>query len=190
MRTCVICKQLKPLDQMETAREGKHGRGSRCKACNLIRRKKMRQRCKEKWSSANPYKEHDTGNKRCCKCKKQLDIEAFSLCTQNTDGLQNTCKKCQVIHWQESNYGISLKPEDVCAICGNKNGQGHERLGIDHCHNTGKTRGVLCARCNFGIANFLDNPKLLQNAIEYLVKSSCRTPAPARASKGFALGGP
>lgn len=39
---------------------------------------------------------------------------------------------------------------------------------IDHCHNTMKIRGVLCASCNHGIARFQDDPALLRAAADYL----------------------
>lgn len=39
---------------------------------------------------------------------------------------------------------------------------------IDHCHATGKVRGILCRNCNVGIGYFNDNIESLRNAIEYL----------------------
>lgn len=62
----------------------------------------------------------------------------------------------------------------VCAICkgretsiANQNNK-VRRLTVDHCHSTGKIRGLLCSRCNRGLGFFRDNPKNLQNAIKYL----------------------
>ena len=46
---------------------------------------------------------------------------------------------------------------------------------IDHCHSTGKVRGVICADCNHGLGNFKDNPKFLANAISYLHASKEET---------------
>ena len=51
----------------------------------------------------------------------------------------------------------------ICAICGIT-----ERLHIDHCHNSGDVRGLLCSNCNLGIGNLKDNIKILKNAILYL----------------------
>ena len=39
---------------------------------------------------------------------------------------------------------------------------------IDHCHSTGKFRGLLCKQCNWGIGNLKDNIEILKNAIRYL----------------------
>lgn len=55
-----------------------------------------------------------------------------------------------------------------CQICGTNKGQ--RRLAVDHCHNTGKVRGLLCGLCNTSLGGFSDNKELLQKAIAYLEK--------------------
>lgn len=81
-----------------------------------------------------------------------------------------------------SKYGMSLEDYDVmldkqngvCAICFNPETQKSNKRGkvdslrVDHCHSTGKVRGLLCSKCNFGIAQLDDSIDLLQNAIKYL----------------------
>lgn len=60
-----------------------------------------------------------------------------------------------------------LKRQDSkCAICGNH--QQYRQLSIDHCHKTGKVRGLLCTSCNRGIGYFYDSPYRLKNAAKYL----------------------
>ena len=53
---------------------------------------------------------------------------------------------------------------DCCKICGLKSAW----LNIDHCHKSGKVRGLLCHNCNVGLGNFKDNTTFMQNAIHYL----------------------
>lgn len=83
----------------------------------------------------------------------------------------------------KKNYGITkerylemwVAQDKKCAICGSehsairKTGTIHN-LCVDHCHKTGKVRGLLCVKCNAGIGNFKDNPQSLIAAAEYVKK--------------------
>lgn len=53
-----------------------------------------------------------------------------------------------------------------CAICRIK--QSDQHFDIDHCHITGKVRGLLCRSCNMGLGYFKDSPSLLNQAADYL----------------------
>lgn len=77
-------------------------------------------------------------------------------------------------------YGLSLseyeamlvRQNGVCAICRKperetRNGKTVE-LCIDHDHETGRVRGLLCRRCNAGQGNFNDDPALLRAAADYI----------------------
>jgi hypothetical protein len=75
----------------------------------------------------------------------------------------------------ENVYGISLADYDVmlarqrglCAICK----QSGQTLCVDHCHATGKVRGLLCSKCNSALGFCDDDPKRLWAAIAYLLAS-------------------
>lgn len=59
----------------------------------------------------------------------------------------------------------------TCKICKRDPGVGKDGrllLQVDHCHKTGKVRGILCPSCNSGLAKFKENPALLAEAIRYL----------------------
>lgn len=59
-----------------------------------------------------------------------------------------------------------------CAICRRlPSGKGRNAiLHIDHCHRSGKVRGLLCFNCNTGLGNLGDSKRLLVRAIKYLEK--------------------
>ena len=81
-------------------------------------------------------------------------------------------------------YGITFKQynemlekqNNVCAICGNPETSVIRgkviRLAVDHDHDTGRVRGLLCSNCNIGIGNFKHDDNLLQKAIEYVRMTS------------------
>jgi len=78
------------------------------------------------------------------------------------------------------NFGLSLEEYDrmlqaqanACAICGSTEAGGRGgRAGsfhVDHCHATGRVRGLLCHSCNTGIGHLRDSIPLLQRAVVYL----------------------
>jgi hypothetical protein len=82
-----------------------------------------------------------------------------------------------------NSYGISeevyeqerIKQNYKCLLCGaGEKDQHHGRLYVDHCHVTGKYRGLLCNLCNTGLGAFKDNTEVIQKAIEYLNETSLR----------------
>ena len=76
---------------------------------------------------------------------------------------------------QEQNY--------VCAICGAAEADSkRKKFCVDHCHDTGVVRGLLCFGCNTMLGNAQDDPEILQNAIDYLKKFP-KTVAPVVESK-------
>lgn len=62
----------------------------------------------------------------------------------------------------------------ACAICRrpfaveNQPGMHADNCVVDHCHRTGKVRGLLCPHCNLGLGHFFDSPALLEAAQHYL----------------------
>lgn len=68
-------------------------------------------------------------------------------------------------------YGIDMndyrnmiiKQDGLCKICNDTVG-----LNIDHCHETGKVRGLLCMTCNLMLGYARDNKQLLESGIKYL----------------------
>lgn len=75
----------------------------------------------------------------------------------------------------ESQFQVMLAEHGgVCAIC-KQPPKRNRRLGIDHCHTTGRVRGLLCDPCNLGIGNLKDSPDLLEKSAAYIRQHSART---------------
>jgi len=69
-------------------------------------------------------------------------------------------------------YNNLLELQDhSCKICLNHESTFTKKLAVDHCHSTGKIRGLLCDNCNRSIGMLKDSIEILQNAINYLKKS-------------------
>lgn len=77
-------------------------------------------------------------------------------------------------------YGITLQDYNElleaqgggCGICGVLVDRVGRMLAVDHNHNTGKVRGILCSDCNTALGLLKDSPELLSKAITYLVKQN------------------
>lgn len=132
----------------------------------------------------------------CKKCKDYFPEDHFNKFRYNINrGIPYTCKlnkskggkyesknKYEIDSYEYSRdmalrrmYGTSLEEfntllnnqNNCCKICTKKYING-EKFVIDHCHSSGKIRGILCNECNAAIGRLSDNPKLLKVAKEYL----------------------
>lgn len=124
--------------------------------------------------------------KWCGRCKENLPTSHFAKNKVKKDGLQERCRKCRSKHYKSTGYvevsrdnrikrkyGIRLKDYETmfveqggaCKICKANDVD----LVIDHCHESGVVRGLLCNNCNWGLGNFKDNVDFLQAAKEYLI---------------------
>jgi len=129
-------------------------------------------------------------NKLCNMCKQEKAFEFFSVDSRSKTGYQTRCKECQKAVKKEmsayyrdrhlmSKYGITHsdytemleKQEGKCAICGIEEKYcENQRLAVDHNHETGQVRALLCKKCNQAIGLLQDNASFAWNAYRYLEK--------------------
>mgnify|MGYP001036879075 CR=1 FL=1 len=135
--------------------------------------------------------------KICSKCEEVKHIDDFYKDCTTKDGLAYQCKSCakakDKAHRQTDGYkkklrqkrwaeqGINITYEQYeqlleeqngqCAICGTDENQFNKGMCVDHCHETGQIRGLLCTECNLGIGYLKDEAELLMKAAEYLTGS-------------------
>lgn len=98
--------------------------------------------------------------------------------TRKDTGLKRSeCKEClkmratfRATGWTQAAYERAfLKQQGRCAICHSTlNSSRYTKLAGDHCHTSGKLRGLLCTNCNTGLGLFKDSPERLESAIQYL----------------------
>ncbi len=74
-------------------------------------------------------------------------------------------------------YGITIAQYDemlrlqggVCALCRVPGRMGkYDKLDVDHCHETGRVRGLLCITCNHALGVLGDSAERLERAVAYL----------------------
>lgn len=112
---------------------------------------------KAKIAAANRGRVHEAKFDRTCPCGT-----IFSTAAHNARFCSLECKRAA------SGHGIRHSPEfrifpQRCAICA-----ATEELVGDHCHTTGRPRGILCRNCNLAIGNMADDPARLRAAATYL----------------------
>lgn len=133
--------------------------------------------------------------RKCRTCKAEKPTSEFHK-GNSPEGLQYDCKPCNNARsskWQRENrdktrpiqrrsnmkrrYGITEQQYDemlaaqdgVCYLCGKgPETQRWGRLALDHCHETGVVRKLLCHHCNAALGNFGDSVEMLEKAIDYL----------------------
>lgn len=117
----------------------------------------------------------------CSRCQesKPANTEFFPPHNKKLNGLDSWCRVCRSSYRSGINRGkfrnvisdealLKLKTEITqCVICGSE-----EKLVVDHDHNSGEIRGLLCNHCNRGLGHFRDDPMLLEFAAQYLYASN------------------
>lgn len=113
-------------------------------------------------------------------------LEAFSKNRAHRDGISNHCKLCKNAYYathqeQVRNaqyrrlYGIELEEYgDLlehqggnCAVCGAEPGP-RRKLDIDHDHQTGAVRGLLCLHCNLALGHLRESAALARALAQYI----------------------
>ncbi len=135
---CGGCGKVKKHAEFYKNRSNWDGVGPRCKPCMAVEQAKWRDKNREKVNA----------NQR----KRRL-LKDYNLPVEEYDRLLEA-------------------QGDKCAICEatetrTRAGNTH-LLSVDHCHETGKVRGLLCNNCNRALGLFNDNPEMLRRAVAYL----------------------
>lgn len=114
-------------------------------------------------------------------CHPERKHSAFGLCQECYDRKRNQAdsrknskraavlKRAFNLTWEE--YLEMLEAQDFkCKICKKDFEEEWRSLNVDHDHETGEVRGLLCSNCNLGIGHFKHDIVLLSDAIRYLAE--------------------
>lgn len=119
---------------------------------------------------------HGEPLKSCNRCNKHKQPSDFYK--KDLSGrLDSTCKSCRIVTQRERVLGVSDTEywrmyhlqDGRCGICESRlYSKRYKRFAVDHCHSTGKIRGLLCTNCNTALGLMKDDPSALSRAIEWV----------------------
>jgi hypothetical protein len=142
--------------------------------------KKFCSKCKFLTHIDNFYKQNGRPVSWCKACSKkdalrryEKDKEAWNIRSRNWKRAHKLRNKEYYLIYA---YGITLEDynkmfeeqQGCCAICGRHQSELKRALAVDHSHETGKVRGLLCGKCNHALGNVNDDISILLSMIEYL----------------------
>jgi len=132
--------------------------------------------------------------KKCLRCYKTKEFSEFNKANKRKDGRREACRECekeyrlseevQTRRYErdlKNKYGLSIdnynkmfeQQEGRCGICKRHQTELIKKLVVDHCHDTGKVRGLLCDKCNRGVGFLGDNLEGIKSAVNYLEETFC-----------------
>ncbi|MFJ3924247.1 endonuclease VII domain-containing protein [Streptomyces sp. NPDC090022] len=175
-KQCRGCFELLEPASFAADRNRPDGLQTRCRKCvaeYCARRYRARREAEGK--EVRERIEVPEGHKLCRACGEIKPHSEWHRRNSAPDGLATRCKACRkplmrADHLKRK-YGLTEAERDrmiaaqggVCIICLRA-----PAVHVDHCHKTGRVRGVLCFNCNTGLGLLKENPDRIRRAIQYL----------------------
>ncbi|WP_280856530.1 MULTISPECIES: endonuclease VII domain-containing protein [unclassified Streptomyces] len=175
-KECRKCGRDLPLAAFARDRNRRDGLQVHCRECVAeYSATHYRRRREAMGKSVREHVDVPDGHKLCRTCG---DIKPWSEWHRNataSDGLSTRCKACRAARGRRDHlkrqYGLTEAERDeliasqggVCCIC-----LAAVPEHVDHCHKTGRVRGVLCFSCNAALGQFKDRPDAIRRAAAYV----------------------
>jgi len=172
---CLIEKDLSEFNNSKLSEDGKHRWCRECQSSYnkdyYIKNKDLIIPKVEKYYLDNIEKYRDKRKEKYNSNKEYFKDNAKKYIKNNP----NKHRQYQF----KSRYGIDYKEWErlnelqngKCKICGIVGNDTKRYLMLDHCHTTGKVRGLLCNKCNLALGHFKDSIEIMKKAILYLEDS-------------------
>lgn len=140
---CSRCGEFKPLNEFPKQARGFKGRAANCRRC---------------WSTYISAWNRTTNAKE----------------TRGEYLRREHVRKYVRQVYVKRHYGEEAMPLEERRLAGDpcEGCKGHDRIGIDHCHSTGKPRGLLCRTCNLAVSYAGDDPQRLRALADYLERTT------------------
>lgn len=128
-KVCPSCKEHKRYSAFQLSRERPDGYQAYCRDCHAVKTKITREKYPDR-----------------VKARRKKYV------AENVEKVKNKNRRVKL----KNEYGISIEDYNImlenqnssCAMCGKHQSEIDRRLDVDHCHITGKVRGLLCGECN------------------------------------------
>ena len=145
-----------------------------CTYCNRNKRVHARGKCKSCYDKELKERDPDYRERQNINAKQWRLANPEKVKQRDKERWQDPAyrEKCRKMKWDKllASYNLDQDTYDElvmggCQLCGETEAASYH---LDHCHTTGKFRGLLCSKCNNGLGMFGDSIEGLQKAITYL----------------------
>ena len=162
MKRCKLCGETKPLDEFYADKGCRDGRRPECKACTAAKRKQWYAANRDReiarvkaWQQANAERHNESQRTR----RERPDVKA-----REREGHLR-----RKFNLTQDQYEAKLAEQGGgCAVCG-KEPKPDKSLHVDHDHNTGEVRGLLCFSDNAALGHLRDDAERIQALLNYLL---------------------
>ncbi|MET9689189.1 endonuclease VII domain-containing protein [Streptomyces sp. NPDC006514] len=175
-KRCRGCGRDVPLSGFALDRNRGDGLQPRCRECVAeYSSAHYRRRQAERGKVVKEKVDVPPGHKLCRQCGEVKPHGDWHKNASASDGLSTRCKTCRAAQGRaghlKRSYGMTEADRDrmiadqdgVCCICLTA-----PAVHVDHCHTTGRVRGVLCFNCNTAIGKLGDDPDAARRVVSYL----------------------
>lgn len=161
LKECIGCHKNLSLDNFNNKKRGRFHKSNYCKTCTQVQSRKYQEENKEKLKEkTNIYRKLN---------KEKIAERQKEIYQKNKDTSFKTYRLKSKYNLSIEDYNEMEKSQNFCCmICKKEKSLLKGGLVVDHCHETGKVRSLLCWKCNVGIGSFFDNSTALKQAAEYI----------------------
>ncbi|MET8168366.1 endonuclease VII domain-containing protein [Streptomyces sp. NPDC005329] len=171
-KKCSSCQELLPVGAFASNRSRSDGLQVNCRECAAAY---YRRRQEAHGKTVRVRVPTPRGHKRCPQCETVKPHLEWERNKSSSDGWASYCRACRAernrISYFQRKYGLTPAELDamvaeqrgICCIC-----LAAPAEHVDHCHKTGRVRGVLCFSCNAALGQFKDRPDAIRRAAAYV----------------------